>query len=62
MRISVIGAGTWGACLSNVLAENGHDVAIWGRNSQSINAMESSLKHPNLESFTYSENIKFLQI
>ena len=59
MKISVIGAGTWGACLANVLSENGHEVIIWGRNIQSINAMESSLKHPNLTSFTYSKKIKF---
>ena len=60
MKISVIGAGTWGACLANLLSENGHSVAIWGRNCESIGLMESSLKHPNLKNFTYSENIKFI--
>ena len=29
-RIAVLGAGSWGTALAFVLAENGHDVRIWG--------------------------------
>lgn len=29
MRCAVIGAGAWGTALADVLARNGHDVAVW---------------------------------
>ena len=29
MRVAVLGAGSWGTTLAIVLAENGHDVALW---------------------------------
>lgn len=29
MKISVLGAGSWGTTLACVLADNGHDVSIW---------------------------------
>ena len=29
MKIGVIGAGSWGTALANVVAANGHDVTLW---------------------------------
>ena len=29
MRISVLGAGSWGTALSIILQSNGHDVTLW---------------------------------
>ncbi|MDR1244754.1 MAG: hypothetical protein LBJ98_02100, partial [Endomicrobium sp.] len=29
MKITVLGAGSWGATLSALLVENGHSVVIW---------------------------------
>ena len=31
MKVSVVGAGAWGTALANVLAANGHSVALWAR-------------------------------
>lgn len=31
-KIAVLGPGSWGSALAQVLAENGHDVTIWGNN------------------------------
>ena len=31
MKVSVIGAGSWGTALSQVLVNNGHNVGLWAR-------------------------------
>jgi glycerol-3-phosphate dehydrogenase (NAD(P)+) len=33
-RVAVLGAGSWGTALAAVLAENGHDVALWARRQE----------------------------
>lgn len=34
MKLSVIGAGSWGTVLSQILADNGHTVCLWARNPE----------------------------
>lgn len=36
MRITVIGAGSWGMALSKVLSDNGHDVLVYDNNSKIV--------------------------
>lgn len=41
MRCAVVGAGAWGTALADLLARNGHDVALWAREPEvvaSVNA------------------------
>ena len=35
-KIAVYGAGSWGTALAQVLAVNGHDVTLWGRNCEQM--------------------------
>lgn len=35
-QIAVLGAGSWGTALAQVLAENGHSVTLWGNNEAQI--------------------------
>ena len=35
-RVAVLGAGSWGTALAQVLAENGHDVRLWGHRQSQI--------------------------
>ncbi|QOR65280.1 NAD(P)H-dependent glycerol-3-phosphate dehydrogenase [Cytobacillus suaedae] len=44
-KITVVGAGSWGTALSMVLADNGHEVRLWGHKKDQIN--EVNLKHTN---------------
>lgn len=39
-KITVIGAGSWGTALAILLANNGHTVNLWGRNTQEIEQMQ----------------------
>lgn len=45
MKIAVIGAGSWGTAIAELLATKGYDVHLWHRNSEIIN--DISLKKEN---------------
>ncbi|MDT8368355.1 MAG: NAD(P)H-dependent glycerol-3-phosphate dehydrogenase [Longimicrobiales bacterium] len=34
MRLTVVGAGSWGSALASVLADNGHHVTLWAREAE----------------------------
>ncbi len=38
-KVAVYGAGSWGTALAQVLACNGHDVVLWGRNEEQMQQM-----------------------
>lgn len=44
-RVAVLGAGSWGTALAQVLAENGHDVRLWSHRASQVN--EINQKHTN---------------
>lgn len=35
-KVAVLGPGSWGTALAQVLAENGHEVCIWGNKPEQI--------------------------
>lgn len=39
MRITVLGAGSWGTALAGVLCRNGHHVTLWGRRAEHVEEM-----------------------
>ncbi|MBF7018662.1 NAD(P)H-dependent glycerol-3-phosphate dehydrogenase [Staphylococcus sp. 18_1_E_LY] len=41
-NITVFGTGSFGTALANVLAENGNDVLMWGKNEGTINEINTS--------------------
>lgn len=44
-RVAVLGPGSWGTALAQVLAENGHDVRIWGHRASQVE--EINTQHTN---------------
>src|SRR5262245_52745556 len=49
-RAAVLGAGSWGTALAKVLADNGFETALWGRD-------RALLEHIN----AHHENVRYLQ-
>lgn len=42
MKVAVIGAGSWGTALANVVAQNGHDVALWAFEPELVDGMAAN--------------------
>jgi len=43
--VGIIGAGSWGIALANLLAANGHDVTVWSILEDEIKMLESKHEH-----------------
>lgn len=42
MKISVLGAGTWGTALAILLSNNGHEVVLWSKLQKEIDALKEN--------------------
>ena len=59
MKISVLGAGTWGTALAILLSNNGHDVILWSKIKREIEALASDRTSiPNLPGAVLPEQIQ----
>jgi glycerol-3-phosphate dehydrogenase (NAD(P)+) len=57
-KIAVLGAGSWGSMLANILVENGHEVRLWSYKKSQVEELNS--KHTNLkyiQGFTYPKEL-----
>lgn len=46
MKVAVIGAGSWGTALSQVLAGNGHNVGLWARKPEVVRGINAEHRNP----------------
>ena len=59
-KIGILGSGTWGTALANMLSKMGHKVTLWSKfEKDSINLKETH-KHPNLPGSYIREDINFV--
>lgn len=47
MNVAVIGAGSWGTALAQVLASNGHDVRLWARRADVVRGINEAHRNPD---------------
>lgn len=57
-QIAVLGAGSWGSVLANMLVENGHQVKLWSRNKEQVDQLNNDHVNPRyMHDFTYSTDL-----
>ena len=57
MKTAVIGAGAWGTALAMQLCKNGHETALWFRDSQKAEAARALRENPRLKGVRLPENL-----
>ena len=58
-NVLVLGSGTWGVVVANLLVNNGHNVTCWARNEKLIENLNKSHMHEKLPGVVFSEKIVF---
>jgi glycerol-3-phosphate dehydrogenase (NAD(P)+) len=59
VRAAVLGAGSFGTCLSILLAQRGFDVTLWARNPDTASGINRSRRNPHyLREFDLGEHIR----
>ena len=58
-RIGILGAGTWGTALANLLASSGHEVMLWSRFADEVNTIMKTHRHKNLPGVEINNRILY---
>ncbi|MBI5273583.1 MAG: NAD(P)-dependent glycerol-3-phosphate dehydrogenase [Chlamydiales bacterium] len=51
LKIAYLGSGAWGYCLANLLAGNGHQVTLWGIETDVLDYIKQKKEHPKFPGF-----------
>ena len=57
--IGILGSGTWGTALANLLTNIGHEVTLWSKFEEEIKTIKETRKHKNLPGVEINKNIIF---
>lgn len=58
MKIGVLGAGSWGFCLANLLVNNGHDVICWTTKQTLVDQVNDTGEHPRFPGYRVPASLK----
>ena len=58
-NISLLGCGTWGSALAQILTKAGHHVTAWHYKPDVVSYIDQARKHPRLENFRFHPKIIF---
>ena len=59
MKITILGAGTWGVALAALLSKNGYEVAVWSPIASEVSELANTATHKNLPGITLPKNITY---
>lgn len=59
MKIAILGSGTWGTALANLLASKKYQVYLWSKFEQEINQLKKDRRHKNLPNCVLDEKINY---
>lgn len=60
MRIGILGAGSWGIALTNLLSNNGHEVKVWSIDKNEIDMLNEHREHlTKLPGVKLLDSVKF---
>ena len=59
VKVTILGSGTWGTALANLLAAKHVDVLLYSRFENEKNEYESTRRHPHLSGVEIHKDIKF---
>lgn len=58
-KFGILGAGTWGTALANMLANMEHQVKVWSPNEKEIHLLNTTRKHSHLPTCDLNKEILF---
>ena len=58
-KVTVLGGGTWGIALAQLLDKNGHEVTVWSAIEKEVKVLSETNTHPNLPGVTLSDRLKY---
>lgn len=57
-KVAVLGAGSWGSVLANLLVDNGHEVELWSRDQDQVDRLNKDHVNPAyMKGFNYSSKL-----
>ncbi len=58
-KVTILGGGTWGIAIAQLLDKNGHDVTVWSALEKEIKVLSETYTHPMLPGVKLSDRISF---